>query len=258
MNGCPAMVSAPVLGGPGLASTANATLPGPVPDAVESVIQLTLVLAVHGQPAPVVTETDPLPPEPGTSWLDGAMLNTHPLACVIETVWSAIVTDPCRAGPVLEATAICTCPPPVPDAPAEIVIQVAPLLAAQEQPDAVLTWMFPLPACDPRDKLLGATATAHPDAWAIETVWSAIVTDPCRAGPVLEATATCTCPSPVPDAPAEIVSQSAPLVASQVQPEPALTWMVPVPACDPRDRLLGAIETVHPDAWLIVTIRLAR
>ena len=133
------------------------------------------------------------------------------------------------------------------------MIQVAPLLAAQEQPDAVLTWMFPLPACDPRDKLLGATATAHPDAWAIETVWSAIVTEPCRAGPVLEATATCTCPSPVPDAPAEIVSQSAPLVVSQLQPEPALTWMVPVPACDPRDRLLGAIETVHPDAWLIVT-----
>ena len=37
MNGCPAMVSAPVLGGPGLAPAANATLPGPVPDAVESV-----------------------------------------------------------------------------------------------------------------------------------------------------------------------------------------------------------------------------
>ena len=98
MKGCPAMVSAPVLGGPGLASTANATLPGPVPDAVESVIQLTLVLAVHGQPAPVVTETEPLPPEPGTSWLDGAMLNTHPLACVIETVWSAIVTASLSGG----------------------------------------------------------------------------------------------------------------------------------------------------------------
>jgi hypothetical protein len=85
VNGLPAIVTVPLLGGSLLGATENPTLPGPVPAGVDNEIQLTPLLAVHGQPAPVVTDTDPPPPVPGTSWLGGAMLNVHPLACAIET-----------------------------------------------------------------------------------------------------------------------------------------------------------------------------
>ncbi len=52
---CPAMVSVPVRVGPFVAAIVNPTVPGPAPDAVATVIQLTALDAVHGQPAPAVT-----------------------------------------------------------------------------------------------------------------------------------------------------------------------------------------------------------
>lgn len=61
-NVSPATRAVPDRDGPLVGATVNATLPGPVPPLGEIVIQLTLLPAVHGHPAAVVTAIDPLPP----------------------------------------------------------------------------------------------------------------------------------------------------------------------------------------------------
>jgi hypothetical protein len=65
VNGSPAMVSVPVRVGPVVAATVMPTTPLPVPDAVVSDTQFTLLEAVHTQPGAAVTATlvDP-PAEP--------------------------------------------------------------------------------------------------------------------------------------------------------------------------------------------------
>jgi hypothetical protein len=58
---CPAIVSVPVRGAPGFASTLNPTAPLPVPEApLATVIDAALVVAVHAHVgADAVTRTDP-------------------------------------------------------------------------------------------------------------------------------------------------------------------------------------------------------
>src|SRR4051812_24395089 len=58
----PAIVAVPVRVGPAVGAIVTATTPLPLPDAVPSEIQLALLVAVHGQPAPAVTVTDADPP----------------------------------------------------------------------------------------------------------------------------------------------------------------------------------------------------
>ena len=65
---CPATFKVPVLADPVLAVTEKETVPFPVPLVPEViVIQLSLV-AVQGQPLPVLTEIVPLPPEAGNEF----------------------------------------------------------------------------------------------------------------------------------------------------------------------------------------------
>jgi hypothetical protein len=57
------MVMTPLRAGPGFASTLNVTVPGPDPDAPPvTMIHAAPLAAVHAQPAPAVTFTDPVPP----------------------------------------------------------------------------------------------------------------------------------------------------------------------------------------------------
>jgi hypothetical protein len=58
----PAIVTVPVRDGPVVRATVVVTAPVPVPVAAETVIQSTLLDAVHGQPGPAVTVTTCEPP----------------------------------------------------------------------------------------------------------------------------------------------------------------------------------------------------
>ena len=61
------------------ASTVNSTVPPPDPLApFVTVTQGTELTAVHAQPPPAVTVTDPGPPATGTACVDGAIETVHP------------------------------------------------------------------------------------------------------------------------------------------------------------------------------------
>ena len=80
-------------------------------------------------------------------------------------------------------------PLPVPGLPEVTVIQVAPLVAVQEQfeSDAV-TVTLPVPPDDVADALVGLMPKLQPDAWLTVNVCPATVTVPDRAGPTFAAT----------------------------------------------------------------------
>ena len=63
VNVCPAIVRVPVRADPPLAAIVKLTVPVPLPVALAMIVnQLTLATAVHEQPLPAVTDTDPVPP----------------------------------------------------------------------------------------------------------------------------------------------------------------------------------------------------
>src|SRR3954452_6172220 len=55
VSGCPATVSWPLRAGDRFVAAVKGTWPGPVPEAVERVIQSAELVALHGQASPVVT-----------------------------------------------------------------------------------------------------------------------------------------------------------------------------------------------------------
>jgi hypothetical protein len=84
VNVRPPIVTVPVRAAPALADTFNITVPFPLPlapDVIDS--HGALLIAVHAQPAVVVTATlIPVAPAAGADWLVGVMLIVHapPLA----------------------------------------------------------------------------------------------------------------------------------------------------------------------------------
>ena len=108
--------------------------------------------------------------------------------CVTVNVWPAIVTVPTLlpggvAG--LIPTRYETVPLPVPGLPLTTVIQDTLLTAVQAQPVAVVTLTVPVPPRAPIVLEVGLIVNPQPDAWLMVNVWPAIVSVPCRAGPVL-------------------------------------------------------------------------
>jgi hypothetical protein len=134
------------------------------------VIQLALLDAVHGQPAPVVTDAALLSPAAPTSRAVGVTPYVQPFACDTESVCPAIETFPSRAGPEFAATEKGTCPGPLPPEPAAIVIQADPLAADHAQPCAVATWKAPVAAAAPTLTLGGVTLKVQPELWLTVTV----------------------------------------------------------------------------------------
>jgi len=91
-----------------------------------------------------------------TEALAGDTAYPHPPACVIITVWPAIVRTPERGTvAVFCATAYCTEPLPVPLAGAVTVIQGEELAAVQAQPAAAVTATLPVEAAAPTDAVVG-------------------------------------------------------------------------------------------------------
>jgi hypothetical protein len=131
---------------------------------------------------------------------------------------------------------------------------------------AVLVQLHPAPALtvttpvaddgNARLEEVGAMETVHgtPD-WLTVNVWPPIVTVPVRATPVLVATLYVAVPSPVP-APDVIVIHAAFEVATQLQPGPAVTAIVPLVAADVvRSTATGEMVIVHgAPAWVTLKV----
>ena len=97
------MVIAPLRAVPlTFASTLNVTVPGPDPLAPPvTTIHGTPLTAVHVQPTPAVTVTDPVPPPTTIGVEVGAMEIVQPLSWFTVTTFPAIVAVPLRAASVL-------------------------------------------------------------------------------------------------------------------------------------------------------------
>jgi hypothetical protein len=147
----------------------NGACAWPVPAGVATVIQLALLDAVHGQPAPVVTDAALISPAGPTSRAVGATLYVQPFACDTESVCPAIETFPSRAGPEFAAIENGTCPGPLPLEPAPMVIHGDPLAADQAQPGAAATWNAPVVAAGPTLTLGGLTVNVQPELWLTVT-----------------------------------------------------------------------------------------
>jgi hypothetical protein len=138
------------------AATRKPTDPLPLPLAgVVSVIHGTLLLALHGQLAVIVTEPDP--PAAGidvdVGWRDtvqgagggGGGAELPPASCVMVTVSPPTVIVPVRAAPVLSATVKPTVPLPAPET-GERAIQLTVLDAVHPHPAGPDTVTEPVPA----------------------------------------------------------------------------------------------------------------
>jgi hypothetical protein len=127
-------------------------LPEPL-DPPVTVTQLAPLVAVHAQPAIVVTLTLPVPPDAATACVDGEMLNEQPKPdCVTVKMFPAIARVPVRdVVAVAAATAKVTVPLPEPDAPPLTDSQDALLAALHAHPDPAVTATLPLPPAAAKD-----------------------------------------------------------------------------------------------------------
>src|SRR5687767_12537663 len=139
-----------------------------------------------------------------------------------------------------------------------MVTQLRVLVVFQAHPAAeAVTLMLPVPPLAPKLWLVGEIEKVHgggAPAWLTANVWPATVKEPLREDvAVLPATEYVAVPLPVPP-PDVMVTQVSGLVAvhEQVLAE-AVTVMLPVPALDEKDWLVGEIENVHPASPILST-----
>jgi hypothetical protein len=222
-------------------------LPEPLAPEV-TVIQVALLTEVQLHPAVVVTVVDPLPPAAGTDWLDGEIVNAHPLAlCVTVNVWPAIIAVPVRGWVAVFAVALrLTVPLPVPVAPLVTVSQLVLLLTAvHEQPVGAVTLVEIVPAPATMSRLVGVSAKVHPAAACVTVnISPPIVSVPLREPAlVFAATLNATVPFPLPLAPLVTVSQDV-LLLTPVHAHPAdvVTVVEPAPPLEVTDWLVGDNE----------------
>ena len=183
MSDCPAIVRVPVRVGPLVGATFTLTVPGPDPAAVPTVIQFALLDAVHGQPAPAVTDTSCDPPAAPAAYVAGEMEYVQPSDCVTLKCNPAIVNVPARGGPVVAATVKETVADPFPFAPELIEIQFTSDTAVHVQSalDACTSTLPVPPVCGIDVALLERSIRHSPAACAICARWPFTMTPPVRA-----------------------------------------------------------------------------
>jgi hypothetical protein len=219
--------------------------PGPVPWPPDVMVtQLAFALAVHFRAGSlVVSVIAPDPPDAGTEADAGLMLSVPP-DCVRLTVWAGapwpgvtVMVAVRAAAEGLAVSVYWTAPLPVP----LVVISWtrSPLLVADQVRDALdaVTWIDPVPPGASVLMLLGLSEIVGggaPAAWVMVNVCptplrGVTVITAVLALPVLAAAIHCTDPEPIPDAPAEIVTQAELLVAVHWSKEsPVDTVIVPL------------------------------
>ena len=150
VNVCEAIVTVPVRADAfGFAATLKLAEPLPLPLApLVTVIQLSLLVADHGQPPGDVTLVEPVPPAAATDNAFEEIEYVHPTpACVTVKVCPATVSVPPRCVELALAVMLKPVDPlPLPVAPLVTVNQAVLLLTAvQVQPVGAVTFVEPLP-----------------------------------------------------------------------------------------------------------------
>ena len=135
------------------AATLKPSDPFPLPLAgVVSVIQLTVLLAVHGHPALVVMPTVPVPPAAGIDVDNGCREVVHETgggavpaaACEIVIAAPPAVMVPVRSAPVLTATVKLTLPLPDPNR-GDAAIHPTLLVTVHAHPGSAAMVIVPVP-----------------------------------------------------------------------------------------------------------------
>ena len=212
-----------------------------------------LLLALHAQPAPLVTVMLPVPPCAGTLADVGSIVDVQPLPCDTVTVCPAMVSMAERGPPGVAAAVNCTVPLPAPLAPAVMDSQGALLLALQAQSAPVVTLMLPLPPVAAMLVLVGVTANAQPLPWVIVMSVRPTLIVPVRAAPVSGATVKAIVPLPLPEVGPVNVIHAALLPALQGHPPSASIRAEPLPPADEKGCDRGPTEMLHPAPCEIVT-----
>jgi hypothetical protein len=140
-------VTVPVRAAPELTATVKPMFALPEPDAGDTAIQLTLLLAVHEHPAGTVIEIVADPPDAGNPLLLAVAVSSHAAAfCWISARCPLIVTALWRAVPLGFATTWnCTSPLPWPVVGARPVSHEASADAVHSHSGCVLTATVPAP-----------------------------------------------------------------------------------------------------------------
>lgn len=149
----PAIVNVPVRAAPVLAATVKAVDPLPLPAAPEvTVIQGTLLAAVHAHPAAAVTVTGvPVPPGAAMCWLVASSAKVQVDVGDADPAWLTVNVRPAIAAVperplvlLFAATLYDTAPLPLPLALEVIVIHVSPLVAVHAHPAWLAMLIVPL------------------------------------------------------------------------------------------------------------------
>jgi hypothetical protein len=138
--------------------------------------QLTLLEAVHGQPAAVETFTFVEPPAEATVIVPGLTVYVQSCDCTMEKRSPATAMVPARGAAEPASTEKPTVPLPVPLAPERTVIQLASDVALQTHwPLDALTTMLPLPPAGEKaaDESCRLISQSVPD-WTTRACWSLI------------------------------------------------------------------------------------
>jgi hypothetical protein len=249
--------------GPPAASTTTWTVPEPDPLAPWATLAHgTLLAAVHGQPAPLATETFVVPPPASGLNVDGVIEYVQPCDCVTENRWPPAVIVPVRGEPEKAATSKFTVPLPVPLPPERMTIQLWSAETVHEHCELdARTWKLP----DPPDWEILADASES----EIEQSLPACVTAACLSlsamtprrldGSGFDAATNSTEPSPCPLAAPRIVShaeddeavhahsRAADTVTRPLPPD-AGTLMSEAPSVTPHcGTVAGAVDVVEEE-----------
>jgi hypothetical protein len=122
----------------------------------------TLLVAVHEQPAPPVTETFPVPPVEGTDPVSGAIVKAQPAPWVTVTRCPPIAAVPLRAGPDVADTASVIVPLPDCAAGPLTVIQDTSDAAVHAHVAPALMVTVRSPPSAPIASVRGSTTKLHP------------------------------------------------------------------------------------------------
>jgi hypothetical protein len=157
------MDNVPERGPPVVPATLYCTVPLPLTFAPAVIVSHGAVLvALHAQPAALVTPTLPVLAPAATLTVVGSMVTVQPLACVSANVWPPMVSVAERGPPLVALTAYCTVPLPLPFAPEVIVSHGALLVALQAQSAPAVTLTLPAPPAAATFAVEGLIANEQP------------------------------------------------------------------------------------------------
>ncbi len=235
-------------------ATSNCTVPFPLPLPPPAIaIHGTLLVAVHGHAAALVTPTDPEPPALATENDCVLIPKVHAVLWLTVNVCPAMVSVPVRAGPVFGATVSGTVPFPLPLPAPAIETHGTLLVEVHAQPEAVVTATELEPPVLATDCDCGLMSKRQPVLCVTVNCRWPTLSVPTREGPFHAPTLNVTSPGPVPSVAEAIVIHGASLCADQEQAAAVVTLIAPDPPSAAMVCAVGAMPTVQPPPCVTTT-----